>query len=79
MSKRLINCSACKGCHTGRGGEYCLFFAKQQDMTASDTMSDIPDKGSPEYESYLAAKIAKEEERLRKLQVPAALLQWRRS
>ena len=75
MAKRFINCSACKGCHTGRGGQFCIFkkavdlaelTAGTPDMAMAEP--DAPDRDSPEYESYLADKIAEEEDRLKSLQ-----------
>ena len=75
MSKRFINCSACKGCHTGRGGQFCPFILKTslQDEHAGDKMASVgepemPDKDSAEYEPYLTRKIREEEERLEYLQ-----------
>ena len=71
MSTRFINCSACKGCHTGRGGQFCKFLSptplKQTAGIASMAMS-LPDRDSPEYEAYLQAKIEEEEARLKSLQ-----------
>ena len=74
MSKRFINCSACRGCHTGRGGQYCPFILKTLPgepagvSMASIEDPSIPDRDSAEYEPYLAAKIEEEEERLKRLQ-----------
>ena len=77
MSRRFINCSACKGCHTGRGGQYCKFAEKpgQLGLTTGTAMSsaweddpDAPDRESAEYVSYLANKIEEEQERLKSLQ-----------
>ena len=73
MSKRFINCSACKGCHTGRGGRYCKFVGKEPASltTGVSTMAsfdpDAPDRGTVEYESYLSQKIAEEEDKLQSL------------
>ena len=71
MSSRFINCTACKGCHTGRGGRFCKFSPKPVapaagKMAAKDP--DAPDCDSAQYESYLADKIEEEEERLKSLQ-----------
>ena len=70
MSSRFINCSACKGCHTGRGGQFCKFASpspsKQTAGTASMAMS-IPDRDTPEYEAYLSLQISEEEDRLKSL------------
>ena len=71
MSSRFINCSACKGCHTGRGGQFCKFLNIPKSPSAgaaSMAMSLPPDRDSPEYESYLAEKIEEEEIRLKSLQ-----------
>ena len=73
MSKRFINCSACKGCHTGRGGQYCSFVNQSPSkQTAGYAMMsddpDVPERGSAEYESYLSQKIIEEESRLKALQ-----------
>ena len=72
MSKRFINCSACKGCHTGRGGRYCAFIEQSPTVqTAGPTMMhdpDAPDRSSEDYESYLSQKIIEEESRLKDLQ-----------
>ena len=70
MSRRFINCTACKGCHTGRGGQFCPFVSpggtKIEQAVSTDAMF-APDRDTPEYESYLAEKIAEEEERLKVL------------
>ena len=76
MSQRFINCTACKGCHTGRGGQYCKFVSPvhagatagtpAMAMAAQDV--DTPDRDSPEYLSYLKSKIEEEEDRLKYLQ-----------
>ena len=73
MQKRFINCSACGGCHTGRGGRYCQFSptkpAGHIAGNAESKMADaIPEKDSPEYEVYLARLIGEEEIRLKTLQ-----------
>ena len=74
MSRRFINCTACKGCHTGRGGKYCTFVTPKKTGTTagSSTMAtadpDAPDRDTPEYEGYIARKIAEEEARLKSLQ-----------
>ena len=75
MSTRFINCSACKGCHTGRGGQYCQFAQKTTlpvepagTKMASGGDDLIPDRDSDEYEPYLARRIREEEERLDYLQ-----------
>ena len=72
MPVRFINCSACRGCHTGRGGKFCPYFQQlNTGLTAGESTmasSDMPDRDSPEYASYLTGKIAEEEERLRSLQ-----------
>ena len=75
MSKRFINCTACKGCHTGRGGRYCPFISPSKPTggtarTASMAAADpsIPERDSAEYEPYLAQKIEEEEARLKSLQ-----------
>ena len=73
MSKRFINCSACKGCHTGRGGKYCPFLSPVNltKQAAGVTMSDpdpVPDRDSDAYLPYLSEKIAEEEQRLKSLQ-----------
>ena len=68
MSRRFINCKACGGCHTGRGGQFCPFVSpggtKLEIAPSSDTML-APDRDSPQYESYLAERIEEEEERLK--------------
>ena len=72
MSRRFINCSACKGCHTGRGGQFCKFsspISRQLDPELADpatgdmamAQSDIPERGTPEYAEYLANQIAEED------------------
>ena len=76
MSTRFINCSACKGCHKGRGGQFCPYILKTtksaepagENMAAAEMDSSIPDRDSAEYEPYLAQKILEEEERLKLLQ-----------
>ena len=76
MSRRFINCSACKGCHTGRGSQYCTFVKQASlkvdtagtEMASAEVDPAIPDRNSDEYEVYLARKIVEEEERLRRLQ-----------
>ena len=71
MSKRFINCSACKGCHTGRGGKYGAFKPRTPTSQTVGTMlsdEDVPERDSPEYESYLVRKITEEEHRLKSLQ-----------
>ena len=64
MSKRFINCSACGGCHTGRGGQFCSFITKnptREDAGAEmSAAEDIPERGSEEYTSYSTNKIAEE-------------------
>ena len=75
MQRRFINCSACRGCHTGRGGRYCQFVSPGgtrlldpgQGPGLNMAAADVPDRGSPEYEEYLADRIAEEESRLRTL------------
>ena len=74
MSKRFINCSACKGCHTGRGGKYCAFVSPNPNPTKQTAGAaimfsgeDVPDHNSDEYESYLAQKIIEEEQQLKDL------------
>ena len=75
MSQRFINCSACGGCHTGRGGQFCKFY--QAPDTSRQTAGSLnmalssplpPDRDTPEYLEYLAKKISEEEERLHSLQ-----------
>ena len=75
MSRRFINCSACGGCHTGRGGRYCQFISptKPTEQTAGTLKSkmaeaSIPDRDTPEYEAYLSKMIEEEEVRLKTLQ-----------
>ena len=73
MSKRFINCTACKGCHTGGGGRYCPFLSPDKPTgeiagTAKMAEAAIPDRESPEYEAYLAQRIEEEEIRLKSLQ-----------
>ena len=72
MSSRFIKCSACKGVHTGRGGQFCKFLvpttpATQTAGTASMATSGaaVPDRDTPECEAYLAEKIAEEEDRFK--------------
>ena len=72
MSKRFINCTACRGCHTGRGGRYCPFVSPggtKHEVSSSPTMAsaDVPDRDSPQYVAYLAEQIEEEEERLKML------------
>ena len=52
MSKRFINCTACKGCHTGRGGRYCPFISPTpaRQTTGKAIMAD-PD--APEQDDWL--------------------------
>ena len=70
MSRRLNNCKACGGCHTGRGGQFCPFVSPGG--TKRDSPTDMamlgPDRDIPEYESNLAEKIAEEEEHLKTFQ-----------
>ena len=77
MSRRFINCTACKGCHTGRGGRYCPFIPKTSNavpagdnskMAAAEVDPSVPDRDSAEYEPYLAQKILDEEDKLKRLQ-----------
>ena len=73
MSRRFINCKACGGCHTGRGGSFCPFVSpggtKLETAKSPGTMmADVPDRDSPHYESYLATKIEEEQNRLKMLQ-----------
>ena len=74
MSKRFINCTACKGCHTGRGGKFCPFLTPNKTgVTAgSSAMAmadpDAPDRDSADYESYLSRRITEEESCLKSLQ-----------
>ena len=76
MPLRFINCSACKGCHTGRRGKYCQFVIKTAvpvehagaKMASVSLDPEIPDKDSDDYEPYLARRIREEEERLDYLQ-----------
>ena len=72
MSRRFINCTACKGCHTGRGGQFCKFSSPQQKspsvkVTGTMAMADVPDRNSPDYADYLADQIEEEESRLKLL------------
>ena len=73
MSRRFINCSACGGCHTGRGGQFCQFIntLPQTDVAGTHMASieddAVPDRDSAEYEPYLARKIEEEEVRLKQL------------
>ena len=73
MPQQFINCTACKGCHTGRGGKYCLFIKQPLLVLNAGTLKmasrdpDIPERGTPEYEIYLARKIEEEEARLKDL------------
>ena len=72
MSKRCINRSACGGCHTGRGGQFCQFTKPlSKDEHAGVIMAsieeEVPDRDRQEYEAYLARKITEEEERLKYL------------
>ena len=68
MPGRFINCSACRGCHTGRGGKFCAFVSPGGSVIKSPdskmASADIPDSDDPRYESYLADRIAEEEDRL---------------
>ena len=72
MTTRFINCTACKGCHTGRGGKFCKFSPSkpsgQAAGTAKMSVDEVPERDSPEYASYLAEKIEEEEDRLKSLQ-----------
>ena len=73
MKGHFINCSACGGCHTGRGGQFCKFSTpKSTALTAGGPAMfsdpDAPDRDSPDYLSYLAAKISEEESRLNSFQ-----------
>ena len=74
MPRRFINCSACRGCHTGRGGKYCAFTSPSPNppkqaagaaMMFSDP--DAPDRGTEAYEAYLSEKIVEEEALLKTL------------
>ena len=67
MSRRLNNCKACKGCHTGRGGQFVSPGGTKRDSPTDMAMLG-PDRDIPEYESYLAEKIAEEEEHLKTFQ-----------
>ena len=72
MPGRFINCTACRGCHTGRGGRYCTFVSPTpSQQTAGVAMmfdEEAPDLDTPEYVSYLSRKIEEEEDRLKSLQ-----------
>ena len=72
MQRRFINCSACGGCHTGRGGRYCQFSpTKPPGQIAGKSESKmaeaIPERDTPEYEAYLSKQIEDEEARLKAL------------
>ena len=69
MSKRFINCTACKGCHTGCGGRYCPFLSPSKPTGGiAGTATLVEARDSPDYEPYLAQKIEEEEIRLKSLQ-----------
>ena len=72
MSRRFINCSACGGCHTGRGGRYCQFISPTKSTvqtagTVKMAEASILERDSPEYEHYLKNLIEEEEARLSSL------------
>ena len=64
MSRRFINCSACKGCHTGRGGQFCQFLSPKAGTGVAAMASkdpSVPDRDSEEYLTYLTDQITAEE------------------
>ena len=68
MSRRFINCSACRGCHTGRGGQFCKFTSPQAKTAGTMAMAQhVPDRDSPDYQDYLTEQIEEEESRLKQL------------
>ena len=74
MPKRFINCSACRGCHTGRGGTLCHYLSSAHAGVTAGNIAMVeqdffvPKRYIPDYPAYLADKIKVEELSLKKEQ-----------
>ena len=71
---RLINCRGCGSRHIGAGGSRCQFLKSQLIAQTGSTMASaemIPDRDSPNYQSYLESKIQEQEELLKQAEETA--------